>query len=98
MKSPPCVKQGDYLKAIRPFRNGCSFRARFEADGRVMLEPGCYCLGNLLQGVDRWFLEQWKANGEKPFEIYPAPETQHGMLKMRECRWCRGTLIAKKSQ
>jgi len=94
MKTTVEIEQQDYLNAVKPFRNGCSFRARFEADGRVLLEPGCYCLVNLLQGADRWFLDRWRENGEKPFEIHLTPETQHEILKIPKCGWCDGTLMA----
>ena len=88
------IEQQDYIRAITPFRNGCSFRAIFEKDGRVMLEPGCYLLVNLVQGVERWFLDQWKKNNKKPFEISPSPETRHEMLKIKPCHWCGGSLMA----
>ena len=94
MKVTVGIEQQDYVNAITPFRNGCSFRARFEADGKVTLEPGCYLLVNLVQGADRWFLDRWRENGKKPFEVAVTPETLHEMLKVRPCSWCGGSLMA----
>jgi len=94
MKVTVEIEQSDYINAITPFRNGCSFRARFEADGKVKLESGCYLLVNLVQGADRWFLDRWRENGEAPFEIDVTPETKHEMMKVRPCALCGGSLVA----
>lgn len=92
MKATIEIEQTDYLKAITPFRNGCSFRALFEPDGRVLLEPGCYLLVNLVQGADRVFLDWWRANNKKPFAADVTPETIMAMKAMRTCSWCGGSL------
>jgi len=91
------IEEQDYINAITPFRNGCAFRARFEADGKVTLEPGCYLLVNLVGGVERQFLDQWRANGEKPFEIHITQETRHRMMEVRPCAWCGGALVKRRN-
>lgn len=62
MKTTNEIEQQDYLNAVKPFRNGCSFRAIFESDGRVLLEPGCYCLVNLINGAEKLFFNKWLGN------------------------------------
>ena len=88
------IEQQDYLNAVRPVRNGCAFRALFEADGRVLLEPGCYLLVNLVHGAERVLYERWLANRKEPIEVDVNPATSVAMKSMRPCGWCGGALLA----
>ena len=85
------LEQQDYVKAIRPFLNGCSFRALFESDGRVLLEPGCYLLLLLMRDHEKVLYKQWLANKSLPFEVNVIPETLLKMKSMRPCVHCGGS-------
>jgi len=87
------IEDADYVNATKPFYNGCSFRAIFMADGYVFLEPGCYFLVNLAQGAERYFYEQWKAAGKKPFRVELSPEAKMEIMGEKPCRHCGGHLF-----
>ena len=89
------VEQQDYVNAIQPFLNGCSFRALFEADGRVLLEPGCYLLIRLVRGFEKILYERWLENKSLPVEIHVTPTTLLDMKLIRPCTHCGGAMHAE---
>lgn len=86
------ISDNDYIKAVTPFLNGCTFRVFvITKDNKVFIEPGCYCLKNLLHGAEYEIYKMWKQNNELPLEIFVSDETRLKLLKMENCR-C-GSLI-----
>jgi hypothetical protein len=82
------LEQKDYINAVTPFRNGCAFRAVVKNDGKVLLEPGCYLLINLISGADKVIYDMWLKNGEEPVEVEIEPETAKAIKDLKPCKWC----------
>lgn len=81
------IEQKEYINAVRPFRNGCSFKLLTQ-DGTTLIEPGCYLLVNLLQGVELELYRKWLENSMKPFKVDLLPETIQEIESMHSCVWC----------
>tara|TARA_R110001632_G_scaffold161915_2_gene280267 strand:- start:1686 stop:1982 length:297 start_codon:yes stop_codon:yes gene_type:complete len=47
------IETKEILKALKPFRNGCSYRTEIK-NGEIKILTGCYHLINLLTGAEKY--------------------------------------------
>ena len=96
----------DYLKALKPYRNGCAFNLKVKTDGALMLSPGCYLLVSLIQGSD---YELWRLidkSLEKEIDIRRLSHDEHIKeieykilnADLGQCQHCKGTIFFEKNQ
>lgn len=89
--------RNDILEAVKPFWNGCSFRAIQREDG-MSIEIGCYHLTNLQTGAGKALQEIIFKNSKNEVKLSdlelsePHQEIQYAVLSIREqCIYCGGT-------
>ena len=99
------IEPNDFVEALTPFYNGCSYIAYIEEDD-VFIGFGCYCLVNLQTGAKAIFRDKIYNNKiAKRFSIKELCETnsdyykaREAILKMKDCKCshCDGTVLFKR--
>ena len=84
------LEESDYIEAITPFRNGCSFRPTFKQNGDVYLGYGCECFVNLVTGAEEQFVRMIRRSNDKLIKLDISPEIRVAMLKVEPCKLCGG--------
>jgi len=84
------LDDSEYIEAITPSKNGCTFRLIVKRGGVFLIEPGCYLLVNLMNPVETYLYDRWRTNNKKPFEIKMHENLKLELLKINPCRHCGG--------
>lgn len=83
------IEDADYIEALRPFNNGCSFKLAPEnhASGKPQIMYGCYLLQYLVQGAELVLMGRVKAAPAQRLPIDVSAETL-AILRQFKCRHC----------
>lgn len=83
------IEDNDWIEATKPAFNGCKYRLFFKADGRVMIDIGCYHLVFLQWGFNKYLQGQIPEGG---LEIKCSPELKNRFLTLPNCPRCHAPL------
>ncbi len=90
------IEDKDYIKAITPFRNGCSFKPLIKSNGDIYIDVGCCLYPNLLDDTGAHILYKFIENGKKPYKISISPETKTHILSIIPCKCCGGLIMEER--
>ena len=95
------IELKDYIEALTPFRNGCSYKAYIDGD-RIQIGYGCYGVHiNFCSGIQEYLMRKLGTMGDPKIDIKELPnensipEIHREICKIEPCLVCGGTLFKK---